>query len=82
MALTTLAACGPSGSKPSLSELPGDIKVCFNRLVPKPQGEVMTSAEVIKLVAELKKSELQKSLCGKRLIAFYETQKSVFEQAK
>jgi len=31
----------------------------------------MTKAEVIRLLTALRKSELTKSACGKRLIAFY-----------
>jgi hypothetical protein len=32
-----------------------------------------------RLVADLKKSELAKSQCGKRLIAYYETQAGVLK---
>jgi hypothetical protein len=82
LALTTLAACGPSGSDPSLANIPSDIPACFRKLVPKPEGEVMTQADMIKLVSDLKTSELSKSLCGQRLITFYNTQKNVFEKRK
>lgn len=32
----------------------------------------MTNAQILKLIAALKASELDKTLCGKRLISFYE----------
>jgi len=32
----------------------------------------MTKAQVVKLIADLKRSEKAKSQCGKRLLAFYE----------
>lgn len=32
----------------------------------------MTEGDIVRLVADLKKSEKSKSLCGKKLIAWYE----------
>jgi hypothetical protein len=47
---------------------------CFNAMVPAPQTGPKTKIEVVQLIAALKKSERQKSECGRRLIAFYEKQ--------
>lgn len=33
----------------------------------------MSRAEVMRLIAALKQSETSKTMCGKRLIAFYES---------
>lgn len=40
-------------------------------MVPVPTGETMTRQQIVKLVADLKQSELAKSLCGRRLLAWY-----------
>lgn len=75
----TLTACVTSGPRVSLAPVPGDIKVCFDKLVPKPKEGPMSRKDVVGLIGKLKKSELEKSLCGKRLIEWYETQREVFE---
>ncbi len=78
MALT-LTACAHSGSKPvetpRLAEIPGDLRACFDRLVPPPAGGDLTKQQIFEKIAELRKSDKAKSQCGKRLIAFYEGQK-------
>ena len=74
--LMTLTSCGPFGRnepRPELPPLPADLTVCFDRHVPAPKPGTITKAEVMDLIAELKRSELEKSLCGKRLIAFYKS---------
>lgn len=73
--LTTLASCGSSGkTEPkALPVLPADLKVCFNEHVPAPTQGPLTKSEVLALIADLKRSEMQKSLCGQRLVAFYES---------
>ncbi len=76
----TLSGCVTSGTEVKLAPVPGDIKACFNRLVPKPKPGPMSRKDVVGLIGKLKKSELEKSLCGKRLIDWYETQKGVFER--
>lgn len=40
----------------------------------------MSKQEAVALIAALKGSELEKSHCGKRLVAWYETQKRVYER--
>jgi len=72
----TLSGCATSGSKlvaPSYPELPADLRVCFETVVPAPKQGPMTKAQVILKIAELKRSETQKTDCGKRLIAFYDS---------
>jgi hypothetical protein len=75
----TLTGCAGFGAKekPSvktLTPIPGDLVRCFNVLVPAPQAGPKTKTDIVQLIVALKKSERQKSDCGKRLIAFYEAQ--------
>ena len=77
LALVTLSGCAtisPSTSRPTLAPIPGDIKSCINRLTGFPEGEALSQAQVQKLIVELRKSEVQKTKCGKRLIRLYESQ--------
>ena len=78
----TLTGCAGSGNKPSLSPIPADIKTCFDYLVPKPPAGALSKKQVVAVIADLKKSELRQSQCGKRLIAWYETQAAIFEGVK
>jgi hypothetical protein len=75
--LTTLAGCatfsaGRDEHVASLSPVPRDLRSCFNKLTPMPPEGALSKGETIKLIATLRKSEVAKSQCGKRLIAFYE----------
>lgn len=78
----TLTGCANYGNSVSLAPVPGDIPACFNRLVPAPKKGPMTKKDIVHLIGELKKSELSKSRCGKRLIEWYDTQRDVFEGKK
>lgn len=73
-----LTGCANFGAKTSpvksLTPIPGDLVRCFNQLVPAPQVGPKTKADAVQLIVALKKSEGQKSDCGKRLIRFYEAQ--------
>jgi hypothetical protein len=73
-----MTACASSGrlagDSVALAPVPADLRVCFARLVPPPPPGPLTKKQVIRLIGELKASELAKSRCGKRLIAWYETQ--------
>lgn len=72
-----LSGCGQSGPGVTgsisvhLPPAPGDVQACFSRLVKVPTGDTMSRQQVVKLVADLKQSELAKSLCGRRLLAWY-----------
>lgn len=73
--LSGCATFGKNGTEPNkLATIPGEIVRCFNQLVPAPQVGPKTKADVVQLIVALKKSERQKSDCGKRLIGFYEAQ--------
>ena len=79
LVLLTLTGCAGSGSKeplpqPTLAPVPVDMRQCFSSLVPKPPAGEMTKQQAFALIAALKRSELMKSQCGKRLIEFYEGQ--------
>jgi hypothetical protein len=49
-------------------EVPRDIQVCFDRLVPPPKRGPMSKRETLALIAAPRVSELEKSRCGKRLL--------------
>jgi len=72
--LPMLSACVSSGSKggAQLPDIPADVRQCFNQIVPKPPAGAMTDGDVILLVSKLKRSEAQKTDCGRRLIAWYD----------
>jgi hypothetical protein len=78
--MLTLTACATSGSNTpvppqvSLAAVPADMKACFSSMVPKPPKGEITRQQAYNIIAALKRSELVKSQCGKRLIAFYEAQ--------
>ncbi|QOV06118.1 o-spanin [Rhizobium phage Pasto] len=71
-----LTGCATSGKipvEPKLPPLPADIKVCFEDEVPAPKPGPLTKGQAMDLIASLKLSEFSKTMCGKRLIAFYES---------
>lgn len=77
---TMLTACGPfgAGSQPpsvrvSLPAPPSDLRDCFDKLVAAPGSGPVTAQQIVALVAALRKSELSKSACGQRLLAWYAT---------
>lgn len=73
LALTGCAASGARLAEPPPPQaIPADLRTCFDKLVPVPQQASMTVADVLELVGKLKRSELEKSQCGKRLIKFYD----------
>ena len=84
LALMTLSACGHFGQNDDirLAQIPTDIIVCFHQVVPAPPPGEMTRAKAMRLIADLKRSEMVKTACGQRLIAWYETQRKVFEASK
>jgi hypothetical protein len=42
-------------------------------LVPTPKGKVLTQSQVFKLVAALRRSEIEKAGCGQRVLGLYDT---------
>jgi hypothetical protein len=62
--------------KAALPPLPHSLKTCFDKVVGKPDAGEMNTAQVVKLITDLKRSESGKTSCGKRLIAFYEDLRS------
>lgn len=74
----TLIGCATSGTttvpvQAPLPPLPADLKVCFDNTVPAPKQGPLTKGKAIELIASLKHSEAEKTACGKRIIAFYES---------
>lgn len=79
LALTMLTACENSGDgRITLAHLPGDIRLCFDKLVPAPPAGALSRQQIVQLISDLKRSELAKSQCGKRLIGFYDAQAEAF----
>ena len=79
--LMTLTACEPSGigaDPVQLAAVPADIRVCFNTLTGKPMPGQMTKAQVVALIAALRRSEKRLSYCGKRMLALYDSQRNAY----
>jgi len=75
-----LAGCvtnGTSGHSVKLPEAPGYYAACFTKLTNIPATN-LTRDRVIKLVAELRRSELRHSQCGKDLLAWYATVRTAY----
>ena len=75
LTLTLLSACvtsSPSIKFAELPSVPADVKACFDRLVPAPKQATMTTKQVLILIAKLRKSELEKAQCGKRVVSMWE----------
>lgn len=73
--LLLLIGCANSGDAPAQSHLPpppADLRPCFEELVDAPAEGALTVAETLRLIAALRHSEVEKSLCGERLLDFYE----------
>lgn len=72
-----LAGCVTTGAGTKISAtlpaVPADVRTCFDELVPPPTAAKMTNQQIVKLIADLRQSELGKSGCGKRLLAFYDS---------
>lgn len=53
--------------------VPADLALCFDSLTPAPgkKGQPITKAQTQALIIALRTSEVAKSRCGKRLLAFY-----------
>ena len=64
--------CEQSVKGVSLPHPPAYYKACFEKLTPIPAGD-LTRADVVRLVAQLRHSELAKSRCGKDLLNWYDT---------
>lgn len=72
-----LAGCVSSGNVGDLLNrpmppIPAELRNCFDHTVPAPPDGPMNKRQIAQLVASLKKSELTKTQCGQRLIAWYE----------
>lgn len=67
-----LSGCAGSGTyfqnkRLEMAEVPADLQTCFDNLVGMPTG-AMTKKQVMNLLLEVRRSELEKSQCGKRLL--------------
>jgi hypothetical protein len=68
-----LAACNPSSTRfVELAELPAELRECFDRVVVAPKAKRLTERQVVQLIADLRRSELEKAGCGKSAVAFYD----------
>lgn len=63
-----------SGRLISLAPIPADMRTCFVKLTGAPMPGAMDSRAIVRLIADLRKSEKAKSACGVRLLKLYDTQ--------
>lgn len=76
--LAVLTGCGtlfghsPPSARPAIPEVSADLQVCFDHLTGSPgrRGEPLTAAQTQTLIVNLRSSEVSKSKCGRRLLAF------------
>lgn len=54
-----------------LPEIPADIAECFNKVYDFPVDKTWTKAQTTEIIGSLRKSELDKTSCGRRLLTFY-----------
>lgn len=77
--LLTLSGCASSSRVSpvdfSLPEIPADIKVCFDRKYNLPPGATYSKKQVIEIIGALKRQDIMKTSCGKRLIAWVDNQR-------
>ena len=79
MILLTLSACASSSKTSpvdfSIPQIPADIQVCFDRQYKPPPGKSYTKKQVIEIITALKRQDIVKTSCGKRLIAWIDAQR-------
>jgi hypothetical protein len=81
-----LTGCASYGRAPSkgtrikLSDVPPDIVACLKKEVPAPIPGEMSRQETARLIYAFRKSDYAKSLCGKRLLAWYDAQAKAFRK--
>ena len=82
LVLTILTGCASTGTKRiqvldpgpgkiSNPEIPADLKTCFNHLTGFPEGATLSRKQIADLLLKVRRSEIEKSKCGRRLIAWY-----------
>jgi hypothetical protein len=70
---------GHPGLGVTLPKAPAHYEACFKKLSDIPTG-TLTRSKVVALVAELRKSELAKSRCGKDLLAWYSAVQKAYKK--
>lgn len=76
-----LTGCVTSSAKlPELPAMPADLPACFKRLVPEPKAGAMSKTDVYRLIAALRRSELEKAQCGSRALDFFDNLKAGLAQ--
>ncbi|BAQ16112.1 hypothetical protein GL4_0649 [Methyloceanibacter caenitepidi] len=65
----------------NLPKAPSYYRACFEKLTDIPI-EKLSRERVVLLVADLRKSEMAKSRCGKDLLAWYSTVRAAYMKAK
>lgn len=75
-----LTACDEPGAgskqviKYDLAPVPQSIRACFTKLTGMPEKGSMTEKQAVGLITRLHSSEVKESLCGRRLLALYDSQ--------
>lgn len=68
-----LTSCAStSAPRVELPAMPSDLAGCFDNLTPEPKAGALTKRQTFTLIASLRRSEVAKSLCGKRALSFYD----------
>lgn len=58
-----------------LAAVPDDLRVCFERITDLPATKIWSAEVSGETITKLRKSELGKTDCGKRLLKFYDDQR-------
>jgi hypothetical protein len=67
-----LQACVTSSKFVEPPAIPADLRECFDRLVAAPERGALTEKRVVRLIRDLRRSELEKAGCGDRVIALWD----------
>jgi hypothetical protein len=77
-----LTGCVTSGRAPSkgavrLSAIPADLQQCLAKEVPAPIPGDLSRQAAAELIAAFRQSDHSKTLCGRRVIAWWDAQRKV-----
>jgi hypothetical protein len=76
--LTSLTACATSpkyvAAATGLPAVPAELRVCFDEVFkfPGKRGTGFSNEQAVAIIGGLRGSELEKTDCGRRLLAFYD----------
>ena len=80
-----LGGCLTSSRYAEFDAVPQDVRACFDRVVAAPalkRGERLTQKRTFQLIADLRRSELEKAGCGKRVVGMWDDYRREFLSAR